>query len=198
MSMDSAAPVQDRGLRLRWRELVGLASGLSVIVGVVISLSQLHELVDSSQRTDMTRRLAALGHVKQFLADDVEVNRRGRRFMREVLSELKPQIEQRILAAGSGAAFYLSEEMVDYAAMQYHYEQLGALVKLGYIDFTLVYEVIAFPDEYMDAIAPVQRALATHWKGQHRALDDLGANIQFLRACYQKARANPKREPTCP
>jgi len=61
-------------------------------------------------------------------------------------------MKEKISIAGSGEAFYLSKEMEDFAAVHYHYEQMGALVKLGYVDFPLVFEIVAFPDAYMNAV----------------------------------------------
>lgn len=89
--------------------------------------------------------------------------------------------------------------MAYYAAFHYHYYQLVALVKLFYIEFPLFYEIIAFPDEYMDTIAPLRQALAAHWKGPGKPLNDLGSNIQWLRACYEFSRKLPAgKEPGCP
>lgn len=186
-------------LLMRWRSLVGIASGISVIVGAVISVGQFREFVDNSVKGDMSRRLAALGHVKEFFAEDARMARRAHRFMATYWPAIQPRIQERNGAAGSGEAFYLSEEMADYAAVHYHYEQLGALVKLGYIEFPLVYEIIAFPDEYMDRMAPLRQALAAHWKGPGKPLADLGSNIQWLRACYDYSRQLPAgKEPGCP
>lgn len=186
-------------LLMRWRSLVGIASGISVIVGAVISVGQFREFVDNSVKGDMSRRLAALSHVKEFFAEDAKMARRAHRFLNTNWRQIQPQIAQKIREAGSGEAFYLSEEMADFAAVHYHYEQLGALVKLGYIEFTLVYEIIAFPDEYMDAVAPLRQALATDWKGPGRPLHDLGSNIQWLRGCYEYSRKLPPgKEPGCP
>ncbi len=184
---------------MRWRSLVGIASGISVIVGAAISVGQFREFVDNSVKGDMSRRLAALSHVKEFFAEDAKMARRAHRFLSTHWLQIQPHIQEKILAAGSGEAFYLSEEMADYAAVHYHYEQLGALVKLGYIEFPLVYEIIAFPDEYMDTIAPLRQALAAHWKGPGKPLNDLGSNIQWLRACYEFSRKLPAgKEPGCP
>ncbi|MBB2487446.1 hypothetical protein H5407_19605 [Mitsuaria sp. WAJ17] len=184
---------------LRWRSLVGIASGISVIVGAAISVGQFREFVDNSVKGDMSRRLAALSHVKEFFAEDAKMARRAHRFLSTNWLQIRPRIQEKIREAGSGEAFYLSDEMADFAAVHYHYEQLGALVKLGYIEFPLVYEIIAFPDEYMDTVAPLRKALAAHWKGPGRPLDDLGSNIQWLRACYEFSRRLPHgKEPGCP
>lgn len=182
-----------------WRNLVSIATGLSVIVGVLISLTQLAGWVGDARRANMAARLNSLEHINKFLETDEAVRRRGRAFVRDRLPQLLPQIEQRIREIGNGEDFYLREEMADYAAVHYHYEQMGALVKLQYVEFPLLFEIIAFPDDYMAAVEPLRRALAQHWKGIDRPLPDFGSNIQFLKSCYELSRRLPPgKEATCP
>ena len=72
------------------------------------------------------------------------------------------------------------------------------LVKLGYIDFPLIFEIIAFPDAYMDAVEPVRKLVADNWKGPGQGLPDLGSNIRFLKSCYDKSRQEQTKVPSCP
>ncbi len=181
-----------------WQAAVGLATGLSVIVGVLISVTQLVEWVDDSKRANLTERLQSLQHVAHLLERDERIRLRARAFLRERLPEIAPHVDELIRQAGTGEDLYLSQDMEDYAAVHFHYEQLGALVKLEYIEFPLVFEIIPFPDEYMTAIEPVRRALSANWKGPGKPLPDLGANIDFLKRCYELSRAAPLERPHCP
>lgn len=180
------------------KTVAGIASNLAVIVGVVLSLLQLASFVDNSHRAAQSAKLGALKEVKTFLEQDEEVRRKAQRFLHEQLAQARAGLAAKIAAAGSGEAFYLSAEMKDYAAVHYHYEQMGALVKLGYIDFPLIFEIIAFPDAYMQAVEPIRAEIAAHWKGPGKALPDLGANIQFLKSCYEKSRRETSRPASCP
>ena len=74
-----------------WRNLVSIATGLSVIVGVLISLTQLAEWVSESKRANISAPLNSLGHVNKFLETDEAVRRRGRDFVRKQLPALLPQ-----------------------------------------------------------------------------------------------------------
>ena len=96
---------------------------------------------------------------------------------------------------GSGEAIYISDELTNYRAVHYHYEQMGALVKLEYLDFPLIFEVIAFPDAYMDSAESLRRIIRENWKGKNKALPDFGANIEFLRKCYEKSRLDAAKNP---
>jgi hypothetical protein len=191
-----AATAQDRFAL--WRNLVSIATGLSVIVGVLISLAQLADWVQDSKRANISARLDALEHVNRFLEADEAVRRRGRQFVRVQLPQLLPQLDTLIRQAGSGEDFYLSQAMQDFAAVHYHYEQLGALVKLQYVEFPLIFEIVAFPDDYMAAVQPVRDTVAAHWKGIGQPLPDFGANIGYLRGCYEFSRSRPTEAARCP
>lgn len=180
-----------------WQQLVGVATGLSVIVGVLISVTQLVEWVGDSKRANISQRLNALQQVNKFLEADEVIRRRGRQFVKEKLPQILPRLDELIRAAGSGEDFYLSKDMEDFAAVHYHYEQMGALVKLEYVEFPLVFEIIAFPDDYMAAVKPLRDAVAANWKGMGKALPDLGSNVDFLRDCFQYSRKRPSELPRC-
>jgi hypothetical protein len=187
-----------RGTLSFLREAVGIAGGLSVILGVVISLFQLTAFVENSKRGNLTLRLSALQQVKTFLEEDEQVRRRAQAFLANRLPAVTVKQNAAIKRMGSGEAFYLSHEMKDFAAVHYHYEQMGALVKLGYVDFPLIFEVVAFPDAYMEAVEPLRAAIAANWKGAGRELPDLGANIKYLKSCYEMSRRDPAKTPACP
>jgi hypothetical protein len=191
------AQTSEEGRLSLWQQLVSIATGLSVIVGVLISVQQLAGWVGDSKQANVAARLESLGQVKEFLAADEQVRRRGRAFVKDRLPQLMPRIEQLIREAGNGEDVYLSKDLEDFAAVHYHYEQLGALVKLGYIEFPLIFEIIAFPDDYMKQVQPLREALAANWKGMGKPLPDLGGNIDYLKSCYTLSRERSKDRPTC-
>ncbi|MDT8998222.1 hypothetical protein RQP53_02915 [Paucibacter sp. APW11] len=192
------ASADEPGWRAHWRSIVTIASGISVIVGVFVSVGHFRDFVENSIRGDMSKRLAALQQVKEFLAEDARIARCADRFLSTRWPTLQTELPSRVQAR-NGRSVYLSEEMSDYAAVHYHYEQLGALVKLRYIEFPLVFEIIAFPDEYMEATASAQAALAASWYGPNKPLKDFGANIRWLQRCYQHSRKLPHGQtPACP
>ncbi len=194
--MADSAPIASPLDKLK--TVAGIASNFAVIVGVVLSLLQLASFVDNSHRATQSAKLGALKEIKTFLEQDEEVRRKGQRFLREQLPQLAGSLDAKLAAAGTGESLYLSPELKDFAAVHYHYEQMGALVKLGYIDFPLIFEIIAFPDGYMEAVEPIRSLLADHWKGRGKALPDLGSNIQYLKSCYEKSRREPDKIASCP
>jgi hypothetical protein len=189
---------QPAATKNRWRTAVEIVSHLAVIVGVVVSVTQLVEFVDDSKRATQTAKLSALKEIKIFLEKDEEIRREGLLFVKDVLPELLPRVKEKVSAAGSGEAFYLSKEMARFAAVHYHYEQMGALVKLEYVEFPLIFEIIAFPDAYMKSVQPVRAEIAANWKGPGKPLTDLGSNIDFLQRCYELSRKDYAQRPSCP
>ena len=191
---DSSTPTALENLKA----FAGIASNLAVIIGVVLSVLQLTSFVDNSKRAAQSAKLSVLREIKTFLEQDEEVRRKGIHFLQKDLPEIQATVKARVAAAGSGEAFYLSDQMKDFAAVHYHYEQMGALVKLGYIDFPLIFEIITFPDAYMNAVEPVRKEIADNWKGAGQQLPDLGSNILYLKSCYMKSRAEPTKVASCP
>ncbi|MBB3193913.1 hypothetical protein [Roseateles terrae] len=182
-----------------WQKVVGIATGLSVIVGVAISVSHLAALVEDNKRASTTNRLQALQQIQSILREDDEIRSHARQFLRDSAPVIQPNVDALIRTAGTGEDFYLSPAMKDFAIVHHHYEQLGALVKLGYIDFPLVFEVIPFPDGYMHTVQPIRDALTLHWRGiGQRPLRGFGSNIDYLQACFEYSRAHPAAPPQCP
>ena len=75
-----------------------------------------------------------------------------------------------------------------------HYEHLGAMVKLGYIDFDLIFEVISFPDKFWDNSEPLMNMIRQNWGGKDQPLPDLWINFRFLREQYHQQRALNKEK----
>lgn len=180
------------------KAIAGIASNIAIIVGVILSLLQLASFVDDSHRATQSAKLSALKEIKVFLERDEEVRRMGQRFLQDQLPRMKETLKAKFAAGATGEAVYLSPEMKDFAAVHYHYEQMGALVKLEYIDFALIFEIIAFPDAYLEAVEPIRSEVAANWKGVGQSLPDLGSNILFLKSCYEKSRRDPSKPASCP
>ncbi|SEK54175.1 hypothetical protein SAMN05216359_102143 [Roseateles sp. YR242] len=182
-----------------WQKVVGMATGLSVIVGVAMSVSHLAALVKDSKRANASTRLQALQQIHSILKEDEAIRIRARHFLRRGVPDIEPHVVDLIREAGSGEDFYFSATMKDYAAVHYHYEQLGALVKLGYIEFPLVFEVIPFPDAYMKAVQPIRDALAENWRGiGQRPMTGFGSDIDYLKDCFEHSRSHRDAPAECP
>ncbi len=82
-----------------------------------------------------------------------------------------------------------------------HYEYLGVMIRLGYVEFQPIFEVVSFPDDLWDELE--RSGLLTlireeNWTGDGRPLPDFWVNFEFLRDCYYAARQGkpiPGEEP---
>ena len=66
---------------------------------------------------------------------------------------------------------------------------LGAMIRLGYLDFDLVFEVVTFPDQFWNESEELRQFMADNWSGPDQPLSDLWSNFAYLRERYHEERA---------
>lgn len=90
-----------------------------------------------------------------------------------------------------GSAIFFPEGAT-IAAVGRHYEELGALVRLDYIRFDVVYEVVPFPDGFWAATKPIREEAQSNWSidenGKHTGLRDFWKNFEYLKQQYDRQR----------
>ena len=72
-----------------------------------------------------------------------------------------------------------------------HYEYLGVMVRLGYVEFEPIFEVVSFPDALWDAAKEsglLKMVREENWNGPGEPLPDFWRNFEYLRTCYHAAR----------
>ena len=72
-----------------------------------------------------------------------------------------------------------------------HYEYLGVMVRLRYVEFEPIFEVVSFPDELWDAAEQsgfLKMAREENWSAPGKPLPDFWVNFEYLRECYLAAR----------
>lgn len=88
----------------------------------------------------------------------------------------------------NGRDMYYSEEMKEFVAIGRVYEDLGALIRLGYGDFDFAYTLLNFPDRFWDRTAGYRRMIQDNWNGPGQPLPDFWNNFSWLRDEYLKER----------
>ncbi len=165
-----------RGLK----DLTLFVTCLSVIVGVVVTVSNMRT---SMQQT----RLAGWQQARNvFDREDVikvEVN--------DFLSKGVPDVQELWNRYRSGRAMYQSKELAQYNRICHHYEEVGALVKQGYIDFGLYYEIVPFPEEFWNTTERLRERIGKNWKGEAKELKDFLSNFEGLKDHYDRKRNGP-------
>ncbi len=93
-------------------------------------------------------------------------------------------------AFSSGRAAYHGIEGL--ASVGRHYEYLGVMVRLGYVEFEPIFEVISFPDdlwEEMESSGLLTLIRESNWSGEGKPLPDFWVNFEYLKRCYNAARS---------
>lgn len=101
------------------------------------------------------------------------------------------------------SAYYGTKGLADVGR---HYEYLGVMIRLRYVEFEPIFEVISFPDELWDAAEQsgfLKMVREENWSGPGKPMKDFWVNFEFLRNCYIAARkgepipglSNPDPEP---
>ncbi len=168
-----------------------LIASIGIIPGFVGLFYTMEQQRHEQERVGKAMRLAALGAVN----DMIEKDRAKQPKIEEVIRfvETLPKSEAELLEDyGTGRGLYYANPNL--AEVGRHYEHLGAMVKLGYIDFDLIFEVITFPDDFWDATEPLVRVMRDHWGGPEKPLPDLWINFEYLRERYHEKRAQKREE----
>jgi hypothetical protein len=163
---------------------------ISLIVGVAVGIWGLYDSLEKQQVAARAGKLQTLTYIQQFIKEDFAIQGKitGFDFAR------LPVLETKALNT-SGHSLYFSTELGDLPEIGEHYERIGAEVKLGYLDFELIFEVVPFPDEFWTRTAPLKNNLRKNWNGPTgRPLSDLWANFDELHDRYQVARHQAENE----
>ena len=156
------------------------AKNIAIIVGIAVTIFGLYKGYQELAMSARSQKLSTFGTVKELIKADEE----QRAKMNEILEMKIPELLKK---HGNVEHFYDSPEGLKIASVGRHYEQLGALVRLGYVDFDLVYEVVPFPDEFWRATTPIREGARSNWSAG-KGLPDFWENFEYLKARYEKQR----------
>lgn len=175
----------------RWLErvepIVKVVTGVSLIVGIALGIWGPGGLM----RADKKMKLDSLSPIKELVAADFETKRK-------IVSLDWAQLEGEVCASlganrtGHDTYFSTSDIIKHLSAITEHYERMGAMVALDYIQFDLIFEVISFPDDFWLRLSRLRGVLAHTWRSprfKDRALPDLWGNFYLLCERYQHHRA---------
>ncbi len=169
----------------QFARITQVASGLSVIVGIVFTLVQIYRTSAEVRDAAHTAKLSALPSIRELIKQDSDIRKQIDVFLhsydktkfKEVLSRY-PDVEQA----------YFSDELAGLREVGHHYEQLGALLKTGYIDFDLIYEIVPFPDAFWEQTQQLRDDCKKNWSNG-KGLPDFWRNFAYLKMRYDQRRA---------
>ncbi|HEX4653968.1 MAG TPA: hypothetical protein VH227_06945 [Candidatus Udaeobacter sp.] len=169
------------------------AKNIAIIVGIAVTVFGLYKGYKELAWSARNQKLSTFGTVKELIRSDEE--QRGK--INEILGMDIPELLRKHPTV---EYFYDSPEGLKIASVGRHYEELGALVRLDYIDFELVYEVVPFPDQFWDVTEPIRAGARTKWnkskEGEPKGLTDFWKNFEYLKNRYEKQRQIERRSKT--
>ena len=153
---------------------------LSIIIGLIVTISNMQ----SSWRQT---RLAGLAQAKEIFSLEEEIQKEVSAF---VNSTSNTNAKSLLKKYKTGREIYYSNDpsLTRFNKITHHYEKVGALVKTGYLDFDLYYEVFAFPDEFWDKTKNLRETIKLNWYGDNRQLKDFMSNSIYLQDRFKQRR----------
>lgn len=165
-----------------------IATLISTIIGIAISVHQLHETMTAARGTLSALKLQALQQVTGFLDNNSAVRQELAGYLRNQWKTDETLVKQRIDSGDSGEELYYSKDLEAYRKATAHYERLGSVIDLGYLDFDIVFDVIAFPDQFWSKTATTRNLLRDNWGGKGQALPDFQSAFRRLCGRYYAER----------
>jgi hypothetical protein len=132
-------------------------------------------------------RLAGLAQAKEIFSLEEEIQKEVSAF---VNSTSNTNAKSLLKKYKTGREIYYSNDpsLTRFNKITHHYEKVGALVKTGYLDFDLYYEVFAFPDEFWDKTKNLRETIKLNWYGDNRQLKDFMSNSIYLQDRFKQRR----------
>lgn len=170
---------------------------LSLIVGIVIGLIQIREslskanvtLEKASQTLDAIK-VEALSNVMDILDIHNTIRIEQVKFDSGRFEESLKEFNALLSTGKTGEQIYYSEDFRDFREIVSHYERLSVLINLNYVEFQVIFDTIAFPDNFWNESRALRNAIASNWFASDNALDDFLSGFSGLCNRYKEARSN--------
>ena len=167
----------------RLTALSDVVSKAAVIFGVIVGLVQLDSLKRGWDASNQAAKLQSLGYIQKFIEEDFEIQKRLDAYDAAKVAMLENKAQEK-----TGHTLYFSNELDDLPTIGEHFERMGAEVKLEYLDFSLLFEVVPFPDNFWEETRKIRAGLRANWGGKGHALPDLWSNFGYLCERYRTER----------
>ena len=175
-------PTSASGLWGKLERISKISAQVTIVVGVIGGLYGIVDSIERGRVAERDSRLQSLGPIQKFIEEDFIIQQTIDKFDYGQLSALEQKA-----ALGPGRDLYFTNPL-SVATIGEHYERIGAELKLNYLSFDLVYEVIPFPDEFWERTRPLRTKLRENWDGKGKSLPDLWSNFSYLCDLYRAKR----------
>lgn len=166
--------------------ILPIVNTVSLLLGITIGMSQLWELRKNSDETLDALKIQSIGHLDDYIGRYYETQNNRDAFLKCDLKGIHSSIQDRFAKGESAQTIYHSDELEDFRKVASSWERLGALIRLNYIDFEIIYETLPFPTVFWKETTPIRESLSNNWYGQGESLDDFLSNMDWLKDQYRR------------
>ena len=176
----------------RWirkvKDISVIITCIGIIIGGIVTIANMRS-------TWRQARLAGLSQAKEIFSLEDDIQKEVNIFVN--ISSI-PNAKKLLDKYQTGQAMYHSNELSRFYKIAHHYEKVGSLVKNGYLDFNLYFEVFAFPDKFWDKSKDLRDTIKQNWggkggkdeKGHNAQLNDFLSNTEYLGNRYKDKRSS--------
>lgn len=178
-------------MTITFTEIASVISAVSVAVGIFFVLFRIQSSLRETARALHALKINSLEHLLPILDRTLEVQDIERHLDSDELKRIEQQAEAMVAVGMSGGHIY--HELTQFKAVCHHYERLSSLIKLGYLEFDAIFEVVPFPDQFWYASSQIREVLQDNWYGPGKEMPDFLDNIKWLHENYVRERELRKR-----
>jgi hypothetical protein len=158
-----------------------------------VALFQLSSFVRSATSTLDAVKLQALDKVVGILQADAEIQKNQINYLTSSAAATQVRMLDDALKQNmTGQQFYWSDQGRLFSEIADHYERLGAILRLGYLEFDIIFQIVPFPDRFWKATAELRRKIRENWFGPNQPLPDFHENFAWLCRRYEQERTRLK------
>jgi len=172
-----------------WTQIIGMPAA---IITFIIAIFSSWNTISSASKTFQLSRVSALSESRKLFGDYEGIARTALQFNADVNSGNLISAEQLLKKYGTGEQMYHSSELEDFKKVKDYFEQIGAFVQLGYLDFDLFFCVVAFPDSFWKISEPYRNTIAKNWSEEKGELKDFDSGMSNLYNLYKEKRTHFK------
>lgn len=168
---------------------------LSLVTGIVIGMMQIKEslsrantTLEKANQTLDAIKVEALSNVMDILDIHSKVRIQQVKFDAERFEKTVDDFHLLFSAGKTGEQIYYSPALQEFREIVSHYERLSVLIKLGYVEFQVIFDTIAFPDNFWRDSLALRTRIAENWFGEDKALSDFLSGFAGLCESYKRER----------
>jgi len=134
-------------------KITAILTCLSLIIGIVIGLIQIRDslsianvTLEKANQTLDAIKVEALSNVMDILDVNSKIKTQQAAYGTARLEADIVNINTLLNAGKTGEQIYYSEVLNSFRTIAAHYERLSVLINLEYVEFCVIFNIIAFPD----------------------------------------------------